>query len=286
MGPVETGQGIGLDRLFDHIRNLLELFISRLVNHAEGKYHPAIHHAFVIADTAFQKIRIGEDQLLTGKTAQAGGFEAHMLDRAHVVVDDDEIVDDEGLVQDNGKGSKKIAENVLDGQGHGDTADAQTGDQGGDVDAQVVEAVEQQKNPDEHAQHESHRRQGGDRTGITSELAFAEARHPERHGMRRKNTDLDQGDDPDNMTEDAGCLIRQRELEGTEIHRHGEDKDHIQAFDQFHQKIVPHRYGPGGESGQLFIKDAFGDADGHVNKHHDADADQPFLQRILINDNF
>ena len=60
-----------------------------------------------------------------------------------IFVDDDEIADFKWFIDDNRQAGKKIAENILDRQGNGDSADTQSGNQCSDIDPQVVEGQQQ-----------------------------------------------------------------------------------------------------------------------------------------------
>ena len=64
------------------------------------------------------------------------------------------IADDEGLVQRDRQRGEQIAEHVLQSQRHRDAADAQAGEQRGDVDAEVLERDQDQQGPDQHARDE------------------------------------------------------------------------------------------------------------------------------------
>src|SRR3546814_4676229 len=70
-----------------------------------------------------------------------------MFDRAQATIDDDEVTDHEWFVDHDRQRREQIAQNVLHGQGHGDTADAQSGHHRRDIDAKIVEPQQQQHRP-------------------------------------------------------------------------------------------------------------------------------------------
>ena len=58
MGPVETHLFLGFDNFAKHHGNRFELLYRCLVKDPDGEDHPAFNHAFVVADTAGEQIRI------------------------------------------------------------------------------------------------------------------------------------------------------------------------------------------------------------------------------------
>ncbi len=145
------------------LRDGLELIGRGLVEHPELEGHAPLLHAAVVADAAGEEVVVGEDQLLAAEAADAGGLQAHVLDGAQEVPHDDEVADHEGLVQRDGERGEEVGQDVLQGQGHGDAADAQAGHQGGDVHARdVVQGHQEDHGEEDHAGHEEHGVQGGD----------------------------------------------------------------------------------------------------------------------------
>ena len=72
--------------------------------------------------------------------AQAGGLEADPLDRAGGgVAVADRVAAAERPVEHDRQRREQVGENALRGEADGDAADAEPGDQRGDVDAEIVE---------------------------------------------------------------------------------------------------------------------------------------------------
>ena len=65
-----------------------------------------------------------------------------MVDAPQVLVDDEEVADHEGLVDDDGERCKQVAENVLNGQCHGEASHAQSRNERGDIHSEVVQGQE------------------------------------------------------------------------------------------------------------------------------------------------
>src|SRR3546814_16897169 len=82
-------------------------------------------------------IAVGKDQLLTAEAADARRLQANMFDRAQAIIDDDEVTDHEWFVDHDRQRREQNTEDVLHGQGHGDTADAQSGHHRRDTDANI-----------------------------------------------------------------------------------------------------------------------------------------------------
>ena len=76
-----------------------------------------------------------------------------------MVSERDRVADLERLVENDGKRREQIAEHALGCERHGDTADAETGDQGGDVEAQVLEHQQQRQRPHRDPNEELDQRQ-------------------------------------------------------------------------------------------------------------------------------
>jgi len=84
------------------------------------------------------QVLVRNDQLFAGGGPDPRGFQPDMFYGSRQVVEDDEIAHDKGLVEHNGKGGEQVAEDILRRQSNGDPTDSQTGDQGIDIDTQVV----------------------------------------------------------------------------------------------------------------------------------------------------
>src|SRR5690606_17899692 len=78
-----------------------------------------------------------------GQRADTGGLEPDLLDRARyralLALVGDGVADAERLVEDDRERGEQVGEDALRGKPDGDAADAEPGDQRGDVDAEVVQ---------------------------------------------------------------------------------------------------------------------------------------------------
>src|SRR6185436_17613526 len=103
----------------------------------------------------------GDDHLLAGEAPDARGLEPDMLDRAVHAFDLNRVAHDEGLVEDDRERGEEISEDVLDGERDGDAADAKSGDEGRDVDAEVLQRGDDQQSPEDEAPRVADRLNGG-----------------------------------------------------------------------------------------------------------------------------
>src|SRR5438874_13395838 len=88
----------------------------------------------VIPDLALEQLAVGEDDLLARFAAHAGRLEADVLYFPAIVLHGDRVADHEGLVDDDCDRREQIAKNVLNGERHGETTDAKSGEQRSDFD--------------------------------------------------------------------------------------------------------------------------------------------------------
>ena len=84
-----------------------------------------------------EQLGVGHDDLLAGHAAQPGGLEADALDRADGRAVADRVAAAERLVEQDRQRGEEVGEDALRGQADGDAADAEAGDQGGDVDPRL-----------------------------------------------------------------------------------------------------------------------------------------------------
>ena len=92
-------------------------------------------HALEVVDARRDEVAVRNGDLLSGQGPDARGLDADLLDRAVLVAEHDEIADLEGAVEHDGERGEEIAEHALGGEGHGNAADAETGNERGDVEA-------------------------------------------------------------------------------------------------------------------------------------------------------
>lgn len=147
--------------LFYDLGDELELLGAAIINNSEAENDAPGLHAFEVLNFRFDEFFIRKDQLLTRKTGNATGFQADAFHGSHLVADDYEVSHLKRLIQNNRQGCKDIAENILNRQSNRDTADAQTCNQGADIDAQVVEQEEEEHGPKKKLRGYAHRAVGG-----------------------------------------------------------------------------------------------------------------------------
>jgi len=144
----------------------LQLLRGSGIHDAEAEDNAPLFHALVVADAAFQKIVVGKNELLAAQAANARGLESDVLDRSGKRIHHDIVADNERFVQHDGQRRQQIAQNILHGQRHGDAADAQPRHEPRDVDAQIVQNQQEHDDPENHARHESQKRQRGGAGGV------------------------------------------------------------------------------------------------------------------------
>ena len=105
-------------------------------------------------DARRQQVGIRADQLLAREAADPGRLDADPLDRARLVADGHEIADHERLVQHDRERREQVAQDVLGGERDRDAADAEPGDQRGDVEPEVVEDQQERDRPDHDAREQ------------------------------------------------------------------------------------------------------------------------------------
>ena len=108
-----------------------------------------------IVDFALEQFGVGHDQLLAGQRAQPRGLEPDPLDRAGAAVVADRVALLERLVEQDRERREQVGEDALRGEADGDAADAEAGDERGDVHAEIVEDQDagdrEQGDADQHA---------------------------------------------------------------------------------------------------------------------------------------
>ena len=131
---------------------VFQFFARRLVGHAEREHDSSLHQAPVVADTAAEQVRVGDDDLFAAEASQPRALDADLLHRPHELPDDDEVPDDERTVQCDRQRCEQIAEHVLQGESYRDPADSQASDQRGDVYPEVIEGQQHDQVPDHDAE--------------------------------------------------------------------------------------------------------------------------------------
>src|SRR5580693_2248797 len=139
---------------FEQLRDLAQYVGGRFVAHAERRQRAQLLGAAEIAHAALQDVGVRENNLLARLAAQSSALDADVLDRAGEGVQAQAVADDEGLVQSDRQRGEQIAEDVLQGERHCHAADAEAGEQGGDVDAEIAERDQDQDRPYDQARDE------------------------------------------------------------------------------------------------------------------------------------
>ena len=91
VAAVELGLGHGLDGFLHEFGDLLEYLGPGAVDHAGLEDDAALGEVLVIADARAEQVGVGDHHYLAGQAADAGGFEADMLDGAGDGVGDYEV---------------------------------------------------------------------------------------------------------------------------------------------------------------------------------------------------
>src|SRR5205085_1347317 len=91
---------------------------------------------------------------------QLRALDADVLDRTLIIPDRERVSDPERFVQRYGHGRQQVAENGLDGERYGNTADTQAREQRLDLYAQVVESQQRDHGPDDQPRAEQDDVQG------------------------------------------------------------------------------------------------------------------------------
>lgn len=142
MNPVQPDSG----NVAENIRMIP--LIRRSFSEDVSKVTPIVRHAsflhlLEVVNPAFQQIGIGNNEFLARYARQSCRFQSDIFHGTVQIVDDNGIPDFERFVNGDRQGGEQISQNILDGQRYGDTTDAEACDQGGDIDAKVIENKQQ-----------------------------------------------------------------------------------------------------------------------------------------------
>src|SRR5690606_24524332 len=139
VSAIKAGVLQTIDVLFDFAVDELHLVRSGAVSNHEFEGYTAQIHALVVLDRLFEQFRVGTNDLFSAQAADAGRLQTHVFDTAGDVPHHNEVTRFEWLVQPDRRRSEQVAQHHLRGQRHGHAADAQAGNERGDVDAHVVQ---------------------------------------------------------------------------------------------------------------------------------------------------
>ena len=164
----------------------------------QRKLHAARVHALEIAHGLLDQFGIAHDDLLAAVGADAGGFQADILDLAGGAADIDGVAHLERLVDGDRQRGEQIAKDVLCRQRHGDAADAETGNEGGDVDTQVRQHGQAEHGPqhDLDGPDDQRVRHRGRRIGRGVVMAEITARHHADRAVQVQRQLKTQRDEP------------------------------------------------------------------------------------------
>ena len=125
----------------DDLGHALELGRVGVIDDAERQPDAIDPRLVDVGQFLLEQFGVGHDHQLAGARADAGGLEPDPLDRAGgpALVDLAAVIDrvaaPERPVEDDRERREQVREDALRGEADGDAADAEAGDQGGDVDA-------------------------------------------------------------------------------------------------------------------------------------------------------
>ncbi len=177
MRPVEARERMRLHATLQEAHRGCDAIRRCVVGDPQGLQDPPLLHALEVAHAALQEVRVGEDDLLAGNGAHTGGLEPDVLHGAREGVDRDRVAYLEGSIEDDGERREEVAEHVLHGERDRDAADAEPGQQRGDV---VVEDVAEGQDEDEGPEQSP----GGDADGPEGAFPDGVAVAPARPGAQ------------------------------------------------------------------------------------------------------
>ncbi len=173
---------------------------------------------------ALQHVGIRDDDLFAALAAQARALDPDVLDGARKGVHHQVVADPEGLVERDGQRGEQIHQHALQGERDGDAADSQAGEQGGDVDAEIVEGDQYHQRPDQHSRDEIDDVQRTREHLVRAALLLLgfqiEADRPSG-----PQADLHQDENQHGVPDDVLNLVRQRQAGLGGIQRNGEEQE-------------------------------------------------------------
>ena len=110
-----------------------------VIGEAHGRVVPTPGALAHVVDCGVGHPRVGHGDQRVGECANPGGAEADLLDSSLDVAHDHPVANLEGLIGQDRRAAEQILERVLGSQCDGDATDAETGDQRGDVDVEVLQ---------------------------------------------------------------------------------------------------------------------------------------------------
>src|SRR5690606_5355198 len=131
MGPVKRGLRLAFNRLTDNTRNLDKLLLRRIVGHTDRKHDAPALQPFEIVQAGVGEVRVGKNQLLTGKRSYPCGLDPNGFDRAAFVLHHHEITHFKRAVKKQYKIIEKVCYDILRSQCNSDSANAEPRQQRG-----------------------------------------------------------------------------------------------------------------------------------------------------------
>ena len=141
-----------LDRFANHTWNSRHRLGRGTIHDTDAEQGAAFLHPAVVADSTLQKVLVGKDQLFSRDARQASRIQADRFHGPAQSVDRERIADDERFVEQDREGREQVSEDVLNGKRYGNSADPESGDQSGNVDAEILQQKQQCDRPDDDLQ--------------------------------------------------------------------------------------------------------------------------------------
>ena len=175
-----------------------------------------------------------------------------MLHAAHHVVDNDEVANHKRFVDGDRQRGKQVAQDVLHRQCDGDAANAQAGNQGRDVEPQVVEHQQQDQYPDHHPAQEGQQRQGHGARALVFLLALGKAVfQPENQAPAEPEARLQNDHRDEGAVNEFFQTRGQRQKMRAQVQASGGDQQNACGRQDFDQEVINHRIGGLGNALQM-----------------------------------
>ncbi len=187
----------------------------------------------------------------------------------------------EGFVEHDGQAGEQVAQNVLQGQAHRNAAHAQTGQQGGDVEAEVIEQQQKDQRPQHQPGDETHRGQAGGGFGVVRDGALARDANPEIEKARHPQPDLQKQRHGRQSQHPFAHRVRQAEALHCRVKADERGQRQAGALHRVDQRIVPMIAGVRGQGADPRHQNRLDHGDQHHHQNEPAQRQQPALQRIV-----
>ncbi len=152
MSSIEPGLGFLFNYLANQIRKGPQFSGWGLVGHPKRKNDAPLLHLLVVMHPAARQIRIGHHQLLSSQGPDTGSLDPHLLYCAQLILKDNEIPQLKGTVKVDYQVVEKIPQDSLRRYSHGNPGDAESGNNGGDIEAEIVQYKENTHRPNQQVE--------------------------------------------------------------------------------------------------------------------------------------